>query len=86
MVVVNRGSHSSNFYSNKNRGREDDDDVKDEYKKKTPSKGNVKKLLTGKRLHATTQVGSQLSSPDNIIILPSNIYLIYVLLILICYY
>ncbi|CAH1395621.1 unnamed protein product [Nezara viridula] len=47
-----RGSHSSNFFSNKNRGREDDDYSKTEYKK---SRTNVKKLLTGKRPLPSTQ-------------------------------
>uniref|UniRef100_A0A146KKI6 Chitin-binding type-2 domain-containing protein n=1 Tax=Lygus hesperus TaxID=30085 RepID=A0A146KKI6_LYGHE len=41
-----RGSHSSNFFSNKNQGREDEEEVK----KKPPSgKSAVRKLLTGKR-------------------------------------
>ncbi|BET02500.1 Chitin Hypothetical protein Peritrophin-A domain [Nesidiocoris tenuis] len=42
-----RGSHSSNFFSNKNQGREDEEE---EIKKK-PSNGKsgVRKLLTGKR-------------------------------------
>ncbi|XP_014258382.1 probable basic-leucine zipper transcription factor Q isoform X2 [Cimex lectularius] len=51
-----RGSHSGNFFSNKNRGKEDEDFEESKKKKPANGKSNVRKLLTGKRpIPSTTQ-------------------------------
>jgi hypothetical protein len=44
-----RGSHSGNFFSNKNGGKEDDDVPREEYHSKNKRPAKTRKLLTGKR-------------------------------------